>query len=539
MICVTIILIISVFILNFITRDKLEDKSQLILYANQLNESSQYLTSEVRGFASTGRPEYADNYLKELNETQSGAAAITQMKEIGITAKERQQIENIAAQTNQLLLEDERVMAYAQNGVLSEAVKVIYGTAYQECVDQITADTHQFIRSMDERVTAEANRLVLISIIVSVLAALSLLYTVLLQFRYQYFVKHEVILPIGQIKEQMHEIAQGNFSHSFDLSGDSTEIGQLIDSIHKTKKFLKQVIDIVAETLKRMAHRDFNIDLKTEFVGEFDQIKISLDTILYTMNETLVIVLDTTTNVANNSRQMAQVSNDLASSSVKQMSAIDEITQSIQQIVASSQNNSDHAAESLELVQQSSTGLNSNHHKMQQLKEAISSIKESAEQITGITQVISEIAGQTNLLALNAAIEAARAGDSGKGFAVVADEVKNLASESAKAVQNTDDLIQQVINNVMEGDKLADEMVMSMNEVLDQEQATADTIHSLAEATKQQVDVIGRVTNNMEVINQTVENLSSTAQQTAATSEQQESQTTELENLLHSFRLRK
>ena len=169
---------------------------------------------------------------------------------------------------------------------------------------------------------------------------------------------------------------------------------------------------------------------------------------------------------------------------------------------------------------------------------AMADIKAGSSKISDIIRNIEDIAEQTNLLSLNAAIEAARAGEAGRGFSVVAEEVRSLAEESAKAAQNTAQLILKSIETVENGTNIANETAESLTHVVSNTSEINDIIAEIAEAAREQAAAIEQINTGFEQMSVAVTTNSMTAQESASSSEELAAQAQNLKGLISRFSLK-
>lgn len=176
--------------------------------------------------------------------------------------------------------------------------------------------------------------------------------------------------------------------------------------------------------------------------------------------------------------------------------AVNELSQSTQQIIQHVNNANDQVSQTLNLgqegiqqVSKSQRSVNDLAVKLENASHVVTQLNKHAQGITGILNTIEEIAEQTNLLALNAAIEAARAGEAGRGFAVVADEVRSLSQRTSSSTSE----IQQVMDSVQRSAEEATELMQASSQLAGESVADAGQAKEMLSQILQAVEAISQL----------------------------------------------
>ena len=281
-------------------------------------------------------------------------------------------------------------------------------------------------------------------------------------------------------------------------------------------------------------------DLSKEvtLASERDVLGKALKDMVANLNDVLGQIQVSGEQIASGSGQVSDSSQSLSQGATEQASSLEEISASLNQLSSQTTTNAENANQANQLASDAQDAAQQGGERMESMISAMGEINEAGQNISKIIKTIDEIAFQTNLLALNAAVEAARAGQHGKGFAVVAEEVRNLAARSAKAAEETSELIEGSVEKTENGSAIANQTAEALQEIFNGISKTSDLVAEIAAASSEQAQGVSQISQGISQIDQVTQQNTANAEESAASAEELSGQAESMKQMLGRFMLK-
>lgn len=323
--------------------------------------------------------------------------------------------------------------------------------------------------------------------------------------------------PVTTIANTVSAVAAGDFAARTELTSrdELGQLGQIFDRMLQERVSTLAAIESenealnhsVINLLQAVSELSFNKDLTIKVPVSEDVIGPVADSLNLLTQETssvlrgVVVISDT---VSNTSQQIKQQSDTvLAVANAEQQEVLltaqelSKAADAMAHIALLAQNSNQTAdkasqttASALQAVTSTVKGINNIRDTIRETEKRIKRLGERSQEITGTVNLINSISERTHILALNASMHAASAGEAGRGFAVVANEVQRLAENAREATSqiatlvnniqvethDTVNTMNQLINEVVEGTRLAERAGEEMTKT---QQTTGDLVASV------------------------------------------------------------
>jgi methyl-accepting chemotaxis protein len=307
-------------------------------------------------------------------------------------------------------------------------------------------------------------------------------------------------------------------------------------AVFLARRILRPLGEAVA-IARKVAQGDLSGNIQSDARNEFGQLLSALRDMNASLANIVGEVRGDAETIAAASSQITAASMDLSGRTEQQAGTLEETAASVEELSSTVKQNAGNAQQANALAVSASAIAVRGGAVVGNVVQTMGAIQASARKIADITGVIDGIAFQTNILALNAAVEAARAGEQGRGFAVVAGEVRTLAQRAGAAAKEIKELINDSVEKVDNGSRLADQAGATMQEVVDSIGRVAGIMGEITVASQEQSLGIEQIHQAVSQMDQVTQQNAAMVEEAAGAAQSLQQQAAGLTELVSVFRL--
>ena len=309
---------------------------------------------------------------------------------------------------------------------------------------------------------------------------------------------------VGSLREVTRlagDIAAGNLSVDVTTRSEKDELMQALQMMVQSLREVTQLAEEISEG---------NLSVEVRTRSEKDRLMLVLELMVSRLNGIVRNVKATADHVADGSKEMSTLAENLSQGSSQQASAAEQASASMEQMTANIRQNSDNAKIAEKMAAESSQDAREGGNAVAKTIEAMRKIEKRIS-------IIQEISMQTHILSMNATIEAAKAQDYGKGFAVVASEVRALAQRSREAAEEIEQLVKSCV-------VISEQAGTILQRLVPTSEKTETLVQEINAASSEQYVGTEQINNAIQQLDQVIQQNSSTADEMASSAEEFSSQ---------------
>ncbi|WP_067867998.1 methyl-accepting chemotaxis protein [Neptuniibacter marinus] len=390
-------------------------------------------------------------------------------------------------------------------------------------------------------------------------------------------VKYGVIDPLRKIQNAIDRVRKGEVDARSKLDSKD-ELGQLsvvLDSMLEEKENALQVkeaenkrlnasIISLIQNVFQISQRDLTVrvpvaeDVTGAISDSVNQLVESIESVLLEVNVVSGRVNTASVQVKSQSETVLSYAEREKEEIGETLDGLDSAIKAMELIskLAVISNNASQKAiktseTAMDSVSQTIDSINKIRQTIHEAEKRIKRLGERSQEIGGIVNLINNISERTHVLSLNASMHAASAGEAGRGLMVVVDEVQRLSENSREATSEIESLvnniqletadtinvINNVISDVVEGTRLAEEAGERMGETRSTTQTLVDSVVRIAHSSVKQAKVAEELRERATSINETTQATNAEMRQQAELSDELVDAAQELQKSISVFKL--